>query len=118
MAAVDAINNLPGKRVEASFNYFLDESLGGSRIVWTPTASTYRRKYDQNVVQVQDIRGAENNFSLDVQGFQICKHHCTEEVPDDESAIKDVVYAETAEFLKKVYVIGLRESLSSILECF
>jgi len=104
MAAAELVNGFPGKKVEAAFNYFLDESLGGSRVLYSPTASLYRRKYDENFIQVQDIRGAEDNFDLDIQGFQICKHGCTEEIPEDESAIKSAIYAETAEFLKKMYV--------------
>jgi hypothetical protein len=101
-----AVSSLPIKTVQAKFNYFLPESQGGSRILYSPTASMYRRKFDENVVEVHDIRGTEDKFSLDVQGFQICQHglNCSKEMFEDESVVKGRVYAETAEFLKKVYV--------------
>ena len=102
MTAAAVVNALPDKSVGAPFNYFLDESLGGSRILYSPTASLYRRKHDSHVVKVQDIRGAESNFSLDIQGFQICEQPSTEKAFEDEAVIKTTVYDEAAELVKKM----------------
>jgi hypothetical protein len=54
------------------------------------------------VVPIRDIRGRENEYSLDKNGFQVVKFSPSETEFRDEEKIKTVYYKEVEEMLKKV----------------
>jgi hypothetical protein len=62
---------------------------------------------DKRLVRIEDIRGREEQFSLDVHGFQVCKHKSAiaeflKDVDLDEEKIKTDYYREVEELLKAV----------------
>jgi len=89
--------------INTTINYHLPAHLGGGDTILRPgTAYDKLRKHDAHHVQVHDFRGREGEFDLDRQGFQLIKHRSVESEFVDDQRIKDVVYPETAELLKKV----------------
>ncbi len=64
--------------VTAELQYYLDPSLGGDDHFYPGTAGNYRRKKDIHAMSVTDMRGSEQEFSLDKQGFEVHKHESTE----------------------------------------
>ena len=88
--------------VETVFNYFKDSEDG------SPPEPTYVNKpntYDRPTVQkrliVHDVRGREDQYTLDTTGFEIYKHESVEKDFLDDDKIKAVYYPETEELLKK-----------------
>jgi hypothetical protein len=53
-------------------------------------------------VSVYDIRGHEDEFTLDKNGFQVVKHVTQEKAFDDDAKIKTGYYKEVEELLKQV----------------
>ena len=98
------VREAPTRAVDTTLNYYLEPSQGGSSSFYPGTAGNYRRKFDEQPVQVSNIRGSETDFKLDKQGFELRRHVCNEKEFADEDVVKDVVYKETAELLKKAYV--------------
>ncbi len=94
----------PTRVVDATLNYHLDPSQGGTPFFIPGSAGNYRRKFNEVPVHIIDIRGSENEFRLDRQGFEVRRHICTEKDFANGDVVKDVVYKETSELLKKVYV--------------
>ena len=76
--------------------------LGGHSSYTTGIAGYYRRKFDEHQVKIHNIRGHEDEFDLNTQGFQFGKHPTVEKDFDDVDRIKRVVYPETEELLKEV----------------
>jgi hypothetical protein len=100
----ETVREAPTHSVKTTLNYYLKPEQGGSTSFYPGTAGNYRRKLNEQVVQITDIRGSENSFRLDKQGFELRRHVCSEKDFEDEAVVKDVVYHETAEMLKKAYV--------------
>jgi hypothetical protein len=94
----------PTHIVNTTLNYYLEPEHGGSTFFYPGTAGNYRRKFNEQAVQVTDVRGSETDFRLDKQGFEVRRHVSAEKDFADEDVVKDVVYKETAELLKKAYV--------------
>lgn len=90
------------KVVNTTLNHWLDPAKGGHAEYRTGTASYYRRKFDPHAVQVHDIRGREDQFSLNTHGFQHHKHVSVEKDFTDDETVKKVVYPEVEELLKAV----------------
>ena len=89
--------------IRAEMQYYLDPPVdGGENHVFIGTASSYRHKMDTHIVPINDMRGSEQSFTLDKQGFQFHKHQSVEKAFNDLNAVKTVVYTETAELLRKV----------------
>ena len=86
--------------INTSVNYHLDPKDGESETVIVGTASSYRRRHDPHTVQAYDIRGHEEDFSLDKQGFEY-RSHPPIDFDVSEEHTKTVVYSEIAEYLKK-----------------
>ncbi|KAG9199374.1 hypothetical protein G6514_008533 [Epicoccum nigrum] len=61
---------------------------------------TYDRPVEPHGVEVKDVRGRENEFSLDSNGFQFYKHQSVEKEFLDDVKIKDQYYKETEQLLK------------------
>lgn len=100
MAAVAA--PLSQHAVDTTLNYYLDPAKGGHESMQLGTAGYYRLKYDNQPVQIQDIRGREDQFSLPVNGFQHGKHTSCEKEFYDEDTIKNIYYKEIEQTLKEV----------------
>lgn len=77
------------------------EALGPS--TWGKTDFEEDREELVPVV-VQDIRGNENQYTLDTHGFQLVKHKSTISKEDftEGTNIENIYYAETAEVVKRV----------------
>jgi hypothetical protein len=87
--------------VEVALNYYLDPSLGGITHYTPGSAGVYRRKFDTHRVTVHDMRGQEDHFDIHKQSFQpaLFTTACKDFVDDE---IRNVMYAEVGEFLKKM----------------
>ena len=57
---------------------------------------------ENRIMAVEDVRGKEHAFSLDVHGFQFVRHVSAETEFVDEQRIKEVYYKEAEELLKRV----------------
>jgi hypothetical protein len=53
-------------------------------------------------VEVKDISGDEDKYTLDSHGFQIVRHESAEKTFLDDDEIKRSYYAETEQLLKDV----------------
>lgn len=89
--------------VETIINYF---DLSNDRVFYPGTAGYQRRKFDTKSVIINDLRGREDEFTLDKNGFRVLKRHWSEEdVEDEPEHIKKVVFPETIEAVKQTYVL-------------
>lgn len=68
--------------------------------------SSYDRPVHAVNVTVHDIRGSEDQYTLDTTGFQVVKHVSQEKDFLDEERIKSIYYKETEELLKKESVVS------------
>jgi hypothetical protein len=53
------------------------------------------------MMKIHDIRGTEDEYSLDKEGFQILKHSSAEKDFVDDDQVRKVYHAETEDLLKK-----------------
>ena len=93
------------KDVKGVFNYYLDPGDGSKpapSIVGKP--ETYERTPKPLTHVAHDIRGTEDQYALDRQGFQIYLHESKEKGFVDDDEIKRVYYPEIEEILKDAYV--------------
>lgn len=103
MAAAAAAGPQHMNTVDAVLNYYVvpqdadrDPFFDGSVIETT-------REYSKIPTRIADLRGHENNFSLDKQGFQLVKHSTDEKDFDDDTHIKEVYYRDIEQLLKDQY---------------
>lgn len=92
--------------VSTTLNYYVTPENGGTEYIYPATASNYTRVHDTQPASITDLRSVEGECPavLDVQGFQLVQHSCSEQDWTDPSRVKDVAYKENVELLKKVYV--------------
>ena len=92
--------------VSTTLNYFasIDDDAPYRYIYTTPPAGKAEHNLgdDPRPVVVHDARGREDEFSLDVHGFQFVRHVSAETEFVDEQRIKEVYYKEAEELLKRV----------------
>ena len=88
--------------VEAKLNFYLDPSKGGQDEFAIGTAGAYRRKFDERPVQIQNERGREADFNIDIHGFQYVKRVSSKADLTDEDQVKAVAYQEAIQLLKEV----------------
>ena len=89
--------------VETSINYF---DLSNERVFYPGTAGYQRRKFDVKPISITDIRGREDDFTLEKNGFKVLKDSWSEtDVNDDEDHIQNVVFPETIAAVKQAYVL-------------
>lgn len=102
--------------VETIVNYFHPDE---ARTFYPGTAGYQRRRYNTKTVTINDLRGREDDFSLDKNGFQILKAQWSEhDVEDTPEHIQGVVFPETIAKVKEAYVpytCNLNHSLRSRL---
>lgn len=97
------------KNVKATINY---HPTDGPKVIRPGTAGYQRRKYDPRVVTITDIRGSEDDFKFDKDGFQLVRHPWAKtSVDDDEKHVKEIVYPETVDMLKQLYAAITHETL-------
>ncbi|KAK0510643.1 hypothetical protein JMJ35_007075 [Cladonia borealis] len=87
--------------VPTKLNYYKDPGDGsGPAPTYVGKPETYERPFEPLDVVVQDIRGREDQFTLDKNGFQIYRHESKEKDFTDDEQIKSVYYPETEQLLK------------------
>lgn len=88
--------------IKAHVNYHLAPADGGPPPYMEPmTAGSRRRAWDRRRVRVYDLRGHEDEFHLDKNGFQLVRNVSQEKTFDDDDRIKNVYLPETEELVKK-----------------
>ncbi|KIW94547.1 uncharacterized protein Z519_04523 [Cladophialophora bantiana CBS 173.52] len=88
--------------VQSTLNYYLDPSKGGVKEFYPSTAGAFRRKHDPHPIQIADIGGFEEEFNLDKQGFAILQHETEEKQFTDDEEVKERLFSEITELLKRV----------------
>ena len=107
--------------VPTKLNYYKDPGDGSEPApAYVGRPETYDRPYEPFDVVVEDIRGREDQFTLDKNGFQIYRHESKEKDFADDDQIKSVYYPETEQLLKDAYVIvtvflSLQEALAQFI---
>ncbi|KAJ2987203.1 hypothetical protein NUW58_g4636 [Xylaria curta] len=82
-------------------NYYLDPSKGGAETCTVGTVGVLRRKFDTHAIQVNNLRGRENEFNIHTHAFQPCTWEPST-VSLDSDEIKKLIYPEAEEFVKKI----------------
>jgi hypothetical protein len=96
-AEVSPGHELPS--VTATLNYYLP---GSSNTLYVQTAGYRLRKRESHRTIIHDIRGHEEEFKLDVHGFQLVHHPSRVPWDEDEVTLKDAIRNEAGEMLKSV----------------
>jgi len=87
--------------VHTQLNYYKDPGDGSAPApTYVGKPETYERPTHPLDVTVNDIRGEENNYSLDKNGFQIHHHSSVEKDFVDDAQIKAQYYPEIEQLLK------------------
>lgn len=97
-----ATSNLTDKVVQTTLNYYLAPKDGGVDSYLTGSAASYRRKFEEHPAEIHDMRGREGEFTLDRQGFQLHQHKIDLGLFSNDEKIKQRVYPEIEDLLKKV----------------
>lgn len=87
--------------VTATVSYYLQPKDGGDTHIYPGTVLNTRRKYDPREVLITDIRGREQDFSLDVHGFQFVDSASGFQDFGDGEKVKSEYYVEVAEVLRE-----------------
>ena len=91
--------------VTATFNYYKDPEDGSPPAPnYVNKPGSYERVPISQQLVVHDVRGTEDQYTLDTTGFQIYKHESVEKAFVDDEQIKEVYYPEVEELLKAAYV--------------
>ena len=85
-------------------NHYLAPELGGHDEYYTGTAGYFRRKFNAQPVRIGNMRGREDQFDLNTQGFQFRRAPTVGGDFKDAERVKREVYPETENLLKEVYV--------------
>lgn len=97
-------HNCASGDVRTTLNYVLPNPYGTGLYATQPRLESPRLEanfiFDPRNVVVHDLRGAEKNFSLDVNGFEFLVHETTESFLD-EGSIQTNYYAEIRQLLKE-----------------
>ncbi|KAI0536366.1 hypothetical protein GGR58DRAFT_528394 [Xylaria digitata] len=87
--------------VETAMNYYLDRSKGGVDTCTFGTVGVLRRKFDTHAIQVNDLRGQENEFDIHTHSFQLCRWKPSTTLLDSDG-IKQNLYPEAEKFVKVI----------------
>ncbi|TGJ86359.1 hypothetical protein E0Z10_g2429 [Xylaria hypoxylon] len=87
--------------VQTTMNYYLDPSKGGAETCTFGTVGVLRRKFDTHAIQVNDLRGRENEFDIHTHAFQPCRWKPSATLLDSDE-IKQILYPEAEEFVKSI----------------
>lgn len=87
--------------VHTTLNYYKDPGDGSApHPSYVGKPETYERPSEPLNVVVNDVRGREQEYNIDKQGFQFYKHTSVEKDFEDDEHIKNVYYPETEQLLK------------------
>jgi hypothetical protein len=87
--------------VQTTLNYYKDPGDGSApHPTYVGKPETYERPTEPLDVTVTDIRGEEQNYNLDKNGFQIHRHASVEKDFEDDDQIKAQYYPEIEQLLK------------------
>ena len=87
--------------VQTTLNYYKDPGDGSPPAPsYIGKPETYERPSEALEVVVNDIRGKEQDYTLDKNGFQIYKHASVEKDFVDDEHLKAVYYPEIEQLLK------------------
>nr|AZL87943.1 GA4 family aspergillic acid hydroxylase (AsaB) [Aspergillus flavus] len=89
------------QQVETCLNYWPAEGPVQKELI-LGTVGAYRRPIDSRPVLIQDVRGQEGTFTLDIHGFQFIKHISQHVASFDEAYVKTHMYPEAESILKNV----------------
>jgi hypothetical protein len=99
----DSTNKSATQDVNTVLHYFKPNADGSPpHPIYVDRPETYERPSDVHPVTVRDVRGLEEDFTLDRNGFQLHKHIASEKDFVDDEKIKSGYYAETEQLLKDV----------------
>ena len=88
--------------ITAVFNYYKDPADGSPPAPnYVDKPSSYVREPLSQTLTVHDVRGSEDQYTLDTKGFQFVKHKSVEKDFVDDEKIKRVYYPEVEELLKR-----------------
>lgn len=89
--------------VDTTLNYYKPNADGSPPApTYINKPETFKRDPEVHNVTIRDLRGKEDQYTLDGNGFQIHKHVSIEKDFLDEEKIKAEYYAETEQLLKDV----------------
>ncbi|KAH8802956.1 hypothetical protein F5884DRAFT_491189 [Xylogone sp. PMI_703] len=89
------------KVVRTTLNYYIDSP--NNPTAFAPTgAAFFKREFNPKEVLIHDIRGREEEFALDQQGFQVCQHSSAIKDFTDRDNVKKIYYPETVELIKTI----------------
>lgn len=98
----ESLQNHKPRDIVTTFNYFKDPEDGSEpEPSYVDKPLSYERPNISQQLVVHDIRGTEDEYTLDTTGFQVVKHESVEKDFVDDEHIKAVYYPETEELLKK-----------------
>jgi len=87
--------------ITATFNYLKPNEDGSPpEPAYVGRPETFIKPADSHSATVHDIRGSEDQYTLDTSGFEVYRHVSKEKEFVDEEKIKDVYYKEIEEILK------------------
>lgn len=87
--------------VLTTFNYFKDSGDGSlPHPTYVGKPETFEQPIEVKQKLVHDIRGEEDEYSLDTTGFQVIKHASKEKDFQDDDQIKEKYYPEVEQILK------------------
>ncbi|KAI6121176.1 hypothetical protein F5141DRAFT_1210860 [Pisolithus sp. B1] len=91
----------------AKLNYSIppaDGSQAFAQVYPDPVTGERRRNWreDPHIVEIEDVRGKEDNYGLDVAGFQYFRHPAKHTKFTDDEEIKEEYYPESIELIKKL----------------
>lgn len=93
--------------IEADINYFKQPASGEYGVQRSNSAGYKCQEPDTHRVEVTDMRGNENSFNLDENGFQVVRgFDLPYELWEDDQKIKQQAYSEARDLVKRVYVIS------------
>lgn len=91
------------RQVRTVLNFFKPNEDGSPpHPTYVDRPETYDRPVEPHDIDVTDVAGHEQEFSLDTRGFQIHGHTATEKEFLDDDQIKASYYPETEQLLKDV----------------
>lgn len=97
--------DLANNSVDAELNFFKDNADGSSPAPWVfDKEETFHRPHNTHLVHINDVRGEENKYNLDKNGFQFHNHKATEREFLDDDQIRGSYYPEVEQLLKTMLV--------------
>ena len=97
--------------VNTVLNFWLEPSKGGFDRATRDTEGHDDLKFNPQPVQIADARGAEDQFTLDKNGFQFVHAPTNFKRFNNDDAIQSDYFKEIEALLKTVYVQVYREPL-------